>query len=138
MMVVGVCGLIVMVLLLMYVIDSVLNIIWCSKCIWLKVYFFEVYWMIFMFGLFFVGVSLVISFYLFFLCWVSDLNMVIDNVLCIFLLLFLWILFWLFYSIVLIICVLNCDVFVGVFVVVLLFEVGKKGFVFYIIMFLLY
>lgn len=138
MIVVGVCGLIVIVLLLMYFIDSVLNIIWCSKWVWLKIYLFVVYWMILTLGLLLVGVSLVISFYLLFLCWVSDFNIVIDNVLCIFLLLLLWIFFWLLYSIVFIICVFNCDVIVGVFVVVLLFEVGKKGFVFYIIMFLLY
>lgn len=138
MIVVGVCGLIVIVLLLMYFIDSVLNIIWCSKWVWLKIYLFVVYWMILMLGLLLVGVSLVISFYLFFLCWVSDFNIVIDNVLCIFLLLLLWIFFWLLYSIVFIIRVFNRDVIVGVFVVVFLFEVGKKGFVFYIIMFSLY
>lgn len=138
MIVVGVFGLIVILLLLMYLIDSVLNIIWCSMCSCFKVYFFVVYWMILIFGLLLVGVSLVISFYLLLLCWVSDLDGVIDNLFCLFLLIFFWVVFWLFYSIVLIIQVCNCDVVIGVLVVVLLFEVGKKVFVFYIIIFLFY
>lgn len=138
MIVVGACGLIVIALLLMYFIDSALNIIWRSKRARLKIYSFVVYWMILTLGSLLVGVSLAISFYLFFLRWASDFNIVIDNVLRIFSLLLSWIFFWLLYSIVFIIRVFNRDAIVGAFVVVFLFEVGKKGFAFYIIMFSLY
>lgn len=130
--VVGACGLIVTSLLLMYAIDSALNTIWRSKRTRPKVYSFSVYWMILTLGPLLAGTSLVISSYLLSLRWVTGFNTMIDEVLRIFPLLLSWISFWLLYSVVPTVRVPNRDAIIGALVAALLFELGKKGFAFYI------
>jgi membrane protein len=129
---VGACGLIVTALLLMYAIDSALNVIWRSKRVRPKIYSFAVYWMILTLGPLLAGASLAISSYLLSLSWASEINGVIDNILRIFPLLLSWISFWMLYSIVPTTRVMNRDAVVGALVAALLFELGKKGFALYI------
>lgn len=133
--VVGACGLVVTSLLLMYSIDSALNVIWRSKRHRPKVYSFAIYWMILTLGPLLVGASLAISSYLLSLRWASDLNSVIDDVLRLFPLLLSWLAFWLLYSLVPTVRVNSRDALIGAFIAALLVELGKKGFALYITMF---
>ena len=133
--VVGACGLVVTSLLLMYSIDSALNVIWRSKRHRPKVYSFAIYWMILTLGPLLVGASLAISSYLLSLRWASDLNSVIDDVLRLFPLVLSWLAFWLLYSLVPTVRVNSRDALAGAFIAALLVELGKKGFALYITMF---
>ncbi|AFJ48961.1 virulence factor BrkB family protein [Shimwellia blattae] len=132
---VGSVGLVVTSLLLMYSIDSALNVIWRSKRHRPKVYSFAIYWMILTLGPLLVGTSLAISSYLLSLRWASDFNSVIDDVLRIFPLLLSWLAFWLLYSLVPTVRVNSRDALAGALVAALLVELGKKGFALYITMF---
>jgi len=134
---VGACGLMVTALLLMYSIDSALNVIWRSKRKRPIVYSFAVYWMILTLGPLLAGASLGLSSYLLSLRWasVSGVSGLIDYGLRIFPLLLSWLSFWLLYSIVPTRQVPGKDALVGALVAGLLFELGKKGFALYVTMF---
>ncbi|MFG1175507.1 virulence factor BrkB family protein [Erwiniaceae bacterium CAU 1747] len=134
---VGVGGLIVTALLLMYSIDSAMNTIWRSKRKRPLIYSFAVYWMILTLGPLLVGASLAISSYLLSLHWatVSGVSRVIDVMLRIFPLLLSCLSFWLLYSIVPTTEVAGRDALVGALVAGVLFELGKKCFALYVTMF---
>jgi len=134
---VGVGGLIVTALLLMYSIDSALNTIWRSKRTRPLIYSFAIYWMILTLGPLLVGASLAISSYLLSLHWttVSGVSWLLDVLLRIFPLLLSCLSFWLLYSVVPTTQVAWRDSVVGAVVAGLLFELGKKGFALYVTMF---
>ncbi|WP_168386604.1 YihY family inner membrane protein, partial [Erwinia amylovora] len=131
---VGVGGLVVTALLLMYSIDSALNTIWRSKVKRPLVYSLAVYWMILTLGPLLAGASLAISSYLLSLHWatIGGLSVLIDMVLRIFPLLLSCLSFWLLYSLVPTAPVAGHDALVGAIVGGILFELGKKGFTLYI------
>ncbi|CAH0267019.1 hypothetical protein WB66_21115 [bacteria symbiont BFo1 of Frankliniella occidentalis] len=134
---VGVGGLVFTALLLMYSIDTALNVIWRSKRKRPLVYSFAVYWMILTLGPLLAGASLAISSYLLSLHWatVSGVSGLVDMGLRIFPLLLSILSFWLLYSIVPTIQVAGRDALIGAVVAGLLFELGKKGFALYVTMF---
>ncbi|MEI2683696.1 virulence factor BrkB family protein [Erwinia aphidicola] len=134
---VGVGGLVFTALLLMYSIDTALNVIWRSKRKRPLVYSFAVYWMILTLGPLLAGASLAISSYLLSLHWatVSGVSGLVDMGLRIFPLLLSTLSFWLLYSIVPTIQVAGRDALIGAVVAGLLFELGKKGFALYVTMF---
>lgn len=135
--VVGICGLIVTALLLIYTVDSVLNIIWRSKVHRSLVFSFAVYWMVLTLGPILVGASMVISSYLLSLQWLANaqVDSMIDETLRLFPLLISWISFWLLYSVVPTVRVPARDAVIGALVAALFFELGKKGFTLYITLF---
>lgn len=134
---VGVGGLVVTALLLMYSIDSALNTIWRSKVKRSLVYSLAVYWMILTLGPLLAGASLAISSYLLSLHWatISGVSGLVDMTLRIFPLLLSCLSFWLLYSLVPTTPVAGRDALVGAVVGGVLFELGKKGFALYITMF---
>ncbi|MEJ4047242.1 virulence factor BrkB family protein [Erwinia sp. SLM-02] len=134
---VGVGGLIVTALLLMYSIDSALNTIWRSKRTRPLIYSFAIYWMILTLGPLLVGASLAISSYLLSLHWatVSGVSWAIDVMLRVFPLLLSCLSFWLLYSIVPTTEVAGRDALVGALIAGVLFELGKKCFALYVTMF---
>lgn len=133
----GVGGLIVTALLLMYSIDSALNTIWRSKRKRPLIYSFAIYWMILTLGPLLVGASLAISSYVLSLHWatVSGVSWVLDMLLRIFPLLLSCLSFWLLYSIVPTTPVAGRDALVGALFAGILFELGKKCFALYVTMF---
>lgn len=134
---VGVGGLIVTALLLMYSIDSALNTIWRSKRTRPLIYSFAIYWMILTLGPLMVGASIAISSYLLSLHWatVSGVSWLLDVLLRVFPILLSCLSFWLLYSVVPTSQVAWKDSIVGAVVAGLLFELGKKGFALYVTMF---
>lgn len=134
---VGVGGLVVTALLLMYSIDSALNTICRSKRTRPLLYSFAIYWMILTLGPLLVGASLAISSYLLSLHWatVSGVSWLLDVLLRLFPLLLSCLSFWLLYSVVPTTQVAWKDAIVGAVVAGLLFELGKKGFALYVTMF---
>lgn len=135
--VVGTCGLIVTALLLIYSVDSVLNIIWRSKVHRSLVFSFAVYWMVLTLGPILVGASMVVSSYLLSLQWLANaqVDSMIDETLRLFPLLISWVSFWLLYSVVPTVRVPARDAVIGALVAALFFELGKKGFTMYITLF---
>ncbi|AJJ11164.1 YihY family inner membrane domain protein [Yersinia rohdei] len=135
--VVGTCGLIVTALLLIYSVDSVLNIIWRSKTQRSLVFSFAVYWMVLTLGPILVGASMVISSYLLSLQWLANaqVDSMIDELLRLFPLLISWVSFWLLYMVVPTARVPAKDAVIGALVAALFFELGKKGFTMYITLF---
>ncbi|CAI1056085.1 virulence factor BrkB family protein [Serratia fonticola] len=134
---VGICGLIVTALLLIYSVDSVLNTIWRSKNQRPIVVSFAVYWMVLTLGPLLVGASMAISSYLLSLNWLaqSGVNSLVDEVLRIFPLILSWVSFWLLYSVVPTVRVPAKDALIGALVAGVLFELGKKAFALYVTMF---
>lgn len=134
---VGVGGLIVTALLLMYSIDSALNTIWRSARQRPLVYSFAIYWMILTLGPLLAGASLAISSYVLSLHWatVSGVSGALDLLLRLFPLLLSCLAFWLLYSIVPTAQVAGRDALIGALVAGALFELGKKAFALYVTMF---
>lgn len=134
---VGVGGLIVTALLLMYSIDSALNAIWRSARKRPLVYSFAIYWMILTLGPLLAGASLAISSYVLSLHWatVSGVSGALDLLLRLFPLLLSCLAFWLLYSIVPTAQVAGRDALIGALVAGALFELGKKAFALYVTMF---
>ncbi|KEY57241.1 virulence factor BrkB family protein [Serratia sp. DD3] len=134
---VGICGLIITALLLISSVDTVLNTIWRSKNKRSMVFSFAVYWMVLTLGPLLVGASMAISSYLLSQTWLvqTGVNSLVDEVLRVFPLLLSWVSFWLLYSIVPTLRVPPKDALVGALVAGVLFELGKKGFAFYVTMF---
>lgn len=134
---VGIGGLIITALLLMYSIDSALNTIWRSKRKRPLTYSFAIYWMILTLGPLLVGASLAISSYLLSLHWatVSGVSWLVDALLRTFPLVLSWLSFWLLYSIVPTAQVAARDALVGSLFASILFELGKKCFAHYVTMF---
>ncbi|AHG20210.1 hypothetical protein Z042_11650 [Chania multitudinisentens RB-25] len=134
---VGICGLIVIALLLISSVDTVLNTIWRSKNKRPIVFSFAVYWMVLTLGPLLVGASMAISSYLLSLNWLTQtgVDSLIDQILSIFPLLLSWISFWLLYSIVPTVRVPPKDALIGALVAGVLFELGKKAFALYVTMF---
>jgi len=133
----GIGGLVVTALLLMYSIDSALNTIWRSKRTRPLIYSFAIYWMVLTLGPLLVGASLAISSYLLSLHWatVTGVTWFIDVLLRIFPLLLSCITFWSLYCIVPTTQVVGRDALVGAVIAGILFEVGKKCFALYVTMF---
>lgn len=134
---VGIGGLIVTALLLMYSIDSALNAIWRSARKRPLVYSFAIYWMILTLGPLLAGASLAISSYVLSLHWatVSGVSGALDLLLRLFPLLLSCMAFWLLYSIVPTAQVAGRDALIGALVAGALFELGKKAFALYVTMF---
>ncbi|TCV93552.1 tRNA-processing RNAse BN [Biostraticola tofi] len=134
---VGTCGLIVTALLLIYSVDSVLNIIWRSKKKRPVVISFAVYWMVLTLGPLLAGASMVVSSYLLSLNWLNNtgISTFKDVALRVLPLLLSCASFWMLYSLVPTVRVPARDALTGALVAGLLFELSKKIFGLYITLF---
>jgi membrane protein len=133
---VGICGLIVTALLLIGSIDNALNHIWRTEKQRPKIYSFAVYWMVLTLGPILAGGSMAISSIVLSQSWLgNDFNTLFERLLRLFPLLLSFATFWLVYSIVPNVRVPAKDAAVGALVAALLFELGKKVFSLYVVMF---
>lgn len=133
---VGICGLIVTALLLIGSIDNALNHIWRTEKKRPTMYSFAVYWMILTLGPILAGGSMAISSIIFSQSWLgNDFNTMFERALRVFPLILSFATFWLVYSIVPNVRVPAKDAAIGAIVAALLFELGKKAFSLYVVMF---
>lgn len=133
---VGICGLIVTALLLIHSIDNALNHIWRTAKKRSTMYSFAVYWMILTLGPILAGGSMAISSIVFSQNWLgNDFNTFYEQALRVFPLILSFATFWLVYSIVPNVKVPAKDAAIGALVAALLFELGKKVFSLYVVMF---
>lgn len=125
--IVSMFGLVVVVLMLIYNIDKVFNSLWYEICKWLILFLFLFYVLLLVFVLFFMGMSIVISFYIMLLWMFSDLEVFLfgNYLLNYVLFLFMWLLFSLIYWLVLNIKVKWYYVLIGVLLVGIFFMFGK-------------
>lgn len=133
---IGICGLIVTALLLISSIDNALNKIWETEKKRPVIYSFAVYWMVLTLGPILAGGSMAISSILLSQNWLgSSFNSYLEQALRVFPFILSFITFWLVYSIVPNVRVRAKDAATGAFVAALLFELGKKVFSLYVVMF---
>jgi membrane protein len=134
---IGSCGLIVTSLLLIYAVDNVLNKIWASGNKRPVMFSFAIYWTVLTLGPILLVASVAVSSYLLSMEWlnVSSVHNVVENALRILPFLISCAAFWLLYSVVPTVRVPLRDALIGAVVASLLFELGKKGFALYVMMF---
>lgn len=133
---VGIFGLIVTALLLIRSIDNALNNIWRTEKKRSNMYSFAIYWMVLTLGPILAGSSMAISSILFSQNLLgNEFNTFFEQVLRVFPFMLSFATFWLFYSVVPNIRVPVKDALIGAFVGAILFELGKKVFALYVVMF---
>lgn len=133
---IGVCGLIVTALLLISSIDNALNQIWATEKKRPVIYSFAIYWMVLTLGPILAGGSMAISSIVLSQSWLGNgFTSYSDQLLRIFPFILSFITFWLVYSVVPNVSVPAKDAAIGAFIAALLFELGKKIFSLYVVMF---